>query len=68
MKDTKAFKVIQPRKDGSVMLTQKWLKENLDLNEGEILIQTFEQDGVLLRKFNPMQGLTQKSTDEDGEE
>jgi len=48
------YNVLKPIKKGGVSLTPKWLKENLGLQEGEMILQTNLASGaVLLTRFDP---------------
>lgn len=54
MKSEKNYKILQPKKDGSITLSKKWLKENLDLEPGDVVVHTKHQNGIFFIKLNPM--------------
>lgn len=64
MKNKKDYKVMQPKKDGSITLSKKWLSEHLGVEEGDVIVQTKHKNGVFLMKFNPMEEI-KKQLDSD---
>lgn len=48
------YDVLKPSKRGSITLTRKWLKDNLGLENGELILQANLANGaVLLTRFDP---------------
>jgi len=55
------YDVLKPTQKGTVTLNSKWLKENLGLQKGEMILQAnLPGGGVLLTRFDPGQYQSQQ--------